>query len=71
MSSRYEWLQMLKWIFLLVSTQLVMIIYSKRFTSRAPLPLLLCLAQFAMSALLSAGVPCPQTQGVKWGLVRF
>lgn len=49
-----EWLAMLGWIFLLVSTQTVMIIYTKRCTNQAPLPMLLCLAQFAVSSILSA-----------------
>jgi len=49
-----QWLKMLGWIFLLVSTQLIMIIYTKRCTTQAPLPLLLCLAQFVVSTVLSA-----------------
>ncbi|CAE7759639.1 PPT2 [Symbiodinium pilosum] len=49
-----EWLAMAKWITLLVTTQLLMIIFAKRCTSQAGLPLLLCLAQFAVSTVLSA-----------------
>eukprot|EP00930_Biecheleria_cincta_P104223 TRINITY_DN96410_c0_g1_i1.p1 TRINITY_DN96410_c0_g1~~TRINITY_DN96410_c0_g1_i1.p1 ORF type:complete len:380 (+),score=67.44 TRINITY_DN96410_c0_g1_i1:40-1179(+) len=47
-------LAMAGWIALLVGTQMVMLIYTKRCTDRAGLPLLLCLAQFITSASLSA-----------------
>lgn len=47
-------LAMAGWIALLVATQMVMLIYTKRCTDRAGLPLLLCLAQFVTSASLSA-----------------
>ncbi|CAE7572180.1 PPT1 [Symbiodinium natans] len=49
-----EWLAMLGWIALLVITQLLMIVFAKRCTGQAPLPLLLCLAQFTISAVLSS-----------------
>ncbi|CAK9034208.1 unnamed protein product [Durusdinium trenchii] len=61
----HEWMEMLGWIFLLVATQLVMIIYTKRCTNQAPLPLLLCFAQFAISAILS-GIACSFRKGCLW-----
>ncbi|CAE7640620.1 PPT2 [Symbiodinium sp. CCMP2456] len=58
-----ETLAMLGWILLLVITQLLMIIFAKRCTSHAPLPLLLCLAQFAISVILSSSASKAASEG--------
>ena len=49
-------LHMLGAIAVLVSTQMAMLVYTKRATSAARLPLLLCFAQFLTSALMSGAI---------------
>eukprot|EP00933_Yihiella_yeosuensis_P029861 TRINITY_DN23514_c0_g1_i1.p1 TRINITY_DN23514_c0_g1~~TRINITY_DN23514_c0_g1_i1.p1 ORF type:complete len:386 (+),score=68.10 TRINITY_DN23514_c0_g1_i1:30-1160(+) len=54
------------WILLLVATQMVMLIYTKRATDRAPLPLVLCIAQFLTSAVLAGATSLVKTGKLPW-----
>ena len=63
-------------VLVLVGTQMLMLIYTKRATSSARLPLLLCLAQFSASALLagacslfSAGAALPWAPRSLWVVI--
>eukprot|EP00035_Acanthoeca_spectabilis_P029749 m.6271 g.6271 ORF g.6271 m.6271 type:complete len:333 (-) comp3815_c0_seq2:24-1022(-) len=49
---------------LLVGTQMVMLIFGKLATQAAPLPLLLCIAQFVASAGLAAGASIANGRGI-------
>ena len=63
MSSSGPTTQIALLVAVLLATQIVMLVYTKRVTSVEKLPLSLCLAQFTLSALLS-GVGSLSTTGI-------
>ena len=54
------------WISGLVLTQMTMLVYGKKATSEAQLPLVLCFVQFATSALLAAAICAVRTGRLPW-----
>jgi solute carrier family 35 protein E1 len=54
------------WVVLLIATQMVMLIFGKKVTAAAKLPLVLCIAQFTTSATLAAAISLAQGRGLPW-----
>jgi len=50
----------------LIATQMVMLVFGKKATSVAPLPLVLCIAQFMTSVILSAGIALFSHGSIPW-----
>lgn len=51
---------------LLIVTQMIMLVFGKKATSAAPLPLVLCIAQFATSVILSSVIAMFMRGSVPW-----
>jgi drug/metabolite transporter (DMT)-like permease len=54
------------WVLVLCATQMLMLVYGKKATSDAPLPLALCFVQFATSALFAGAICAMRTGRLPW-----